>query len=60
VFFIQNTPQILPTVILSEDLREFGVGVPLLAALAGHSQISITQKCIDVNADQMRETVELL
>ena len=32
----------------------------LLAALAGHSHISTTQRYIDVNADQMKEAVELL
>jgi len=41
-------------------LANKGVGVRLLAALAGHSHISTTQRYIDVNADQMREAVELL
>lgn len=37
-----------------------GVGVRLLAELAGHSHISTTQRYIDVNADQLREAVELV
>ena len=37
-----------------------GVGVRLLAALAGHSHISTTQRYIDVNSDQLSEAVELL
>jgi site-specific recombinase XerD len=41
-------------------LANKGVGVRLLAALAGHSHISNTQRYIDVNADQMKEAVELL
>ena len=41
-------------------LANKGVGVRLLAALAGHSHISTTQRYIDVNADQMRDAVELL
>ncbi|MDA9823570.1 hypothetical protein N9C56_13925 [Paracoccaceae bacterium] len=32
----------------------------LLAELAGHSHISTTQKYIDVNSDQLNQTVELL
>ena len=35
-------------------------GVGVLAALAGHSHISTTQRYIDVKADQMKEAVELL
>jgi integrase/recombinase XerD len=41
-------------------LANKGVGVRLLAALAGHSHISTTQRYIDVNADQLKEAVELL
>src|SRR6056300_219790 len=41
-------------------LANKGVGVRLLAALAGHSHISTTQRYIDVNSDQMKEAVELL
>ena len=37
-----------------------GVGVRLLAELAGHSHISTTQRYIDVNAEQLSEAVELL
>ena len=41
-------------------LANKGVGVRLLAELAGHSHISTTQKYIDVNAEQLSEAVELL
>ena len=41
-------------------LANKGVGVRLLAVLAEHSHISTTQGYIDVNADQMKEAVELL
>ena len=41
-------------------LANKGVGVRLLAALAGHSHISTTQRYIDVNSDQLSEAVELL
>ena len=41
-------------------LANKGVGVRLLAELAGHSHISTTQKYIDVNSDQLNQTVELL
>lgn len=37
-----------------------GVGVRVLAALAGHSSIQVTQRYIDVNAEQMAAAVELL
>jgi integrase/recombinase XerD len=37
-----------------------GVGVRVLAALAGHSSIQITQRYIDVNSDQLAAAVELL
>jgi integrase/recombinase XerD len=37
-----------------------GVGVRLLAELAGHSHISTTQRYIDVNAEQFANAVELL
>jgi integrase/recombinase XerD len=43
----------------ADEMKE-GVGVCLLAALAGHSNISTTQRYIDVNADQIKEAVELL
>ena len=41
-------------------LANKGVGVRLLAELAGHSHISTTQRYINVNADQLREAVELV
>ena len=41
-------------------LANKGVGVRLLAALAGHSSIQVTQRYIDVNADQLAAAVELL
>ena len=41
-------------------LANKGVGVRVLAALAGHSSISVTQKYIDVNSDQLSQAVELL
>jgi integrase/recombinase XerD len=41
-------------------LANKGVGVRLLAALAGHSHISTTQRYIDVNAEQLASAVELL
>ena len=41
-------------------LANKGVGVRLLAALAGHSHISTTQRYIDVNAEQLLAAVELL
>ena len=41
-------------------LANKGVGVRLLAELAGHSHISTTQRYIDVNSDQLSQAVELL
>lgn len=41
-------------------LANKGVGVRLLAELAGHSHISTTQRYIDVNSDQLTAAVELL
>ena len=41
-------------------LANKGVGVRLLAELAGHSHISTTQRYIDVNAEQLSEAMELL
>ena len=41
-------------------LANKGVGVRVLAALAGHSSIQVTQRYIDVNADQLASAVELL
>ena len=41
-------------------LANKGVGVRLLAELAGHSHISTTQRYIDVNAEQLSAAVGLL
>ena len=41
-------------------LANKGVGVRLLAELAGHSHISTTRRYIDVNAEQLKEAVELI
>lgn len=41
-------------------LANKGVGVRVLAALAGHSSISTTQRYIDVNDAQLANAVELL
>jgi len=41
-------------------LANKGVGVRVLAALAGHRSISTTQRYIDVNDDMQRAAVELL
>jgi len=41
-------------------LANKGVGVRLLAELARHSHISITQRYIDVNSEQLSAAVELL
>ena len=41
-------------------LANKGVGVRLLAELAGHNHISTTQLNIDVNSDQLANAVELL
>ena len=41
-------------------LANKGVGVRLLAELAGHSHISTTQRYINVNSEQLSEAVELL
>ena len=37
-----------------------GIGVRVLAELAGHSSIAVTQRYIDVNDEQMANAVELL
>jgi integrase/recombinase XerD len=37
-----------------------GIGVRVLASLAGHRSISITQRYIDVNDDMKRAAVELV
>jgi integrase/recombinase XerD len=41
-------------------LANKGIGVRVLAALAGHSSIATTQRYIDVNDEQMANAVELL
>lgn len=41
-------------------LAEKGVGVRVLASLAGHRSIAITQRYIDVNDDMKRRAVELV
>jgi integrase/recombinase XerD len=41
-------------------LANKGVGVRVLAALAGHSSIAVTQRYIDVNDAQLANAVELL
>ncbi len=41
-------------------LANKGVGVRQLAALAGHANISTTQRYIDVNSEQLANAVELL
>ena len=41
------------------NLANKGIGVRVLASLAGHRSIAVTQKYIDVNDDMMRNAVEL-
>jgi|AntAceMinimDraft_13_1070369.scaffolds.fasta_scaffold03920_4 integrase/recombinase XerD len=41
-------------------LANKGIGVRVLAALAGHSSIAVTQRYIDVNDAQLANAVELL
>ncbi len=53
-------PAIVDGAHISPDLANKGVGVRLLAELAGHSHISTTQRYIDVNSDQLSQAVELL
>ena len=42
------------------NLASKGVGVRVLASLAGHRSIAVTQKYIDVNDDMKRNAVELV
>ena len=42
------------------NLAAKGIGVRVLASLAGHRSIAVTQKYIDVNPNIMRSAVELL
>ena len=41
-------------------LASKGVGVRVLASLAGHKSIAVTQKYIDTNDDMKRNAVELI
>ena len=41
------------------NLASKGVGVRVLASLAGHKNISVTQRYIDVNDDMKRRAIEL-
>lgn len=42
------------------NLAGKGIGVRVLAALAGHRSIAVTQRYIDVNDDMLRNSVELV
>ena len=42
------------------NLATKGIGVRVLASLAGHRSIAVTQKYIDVNDDMKRNAVELV
>ena len=42
------------------NLASRGIGVRVLASLAGHQSISVTQRYIDVNDDMKRKAVELV
>jgi integrase/recombinase XerD len=42
------------------NLATRGIGVRVLASLAGHRSIAVTQKYIDVNDDMKRNAVELV
>ena len=41
-------------------LANKGIGVRILASLAGHRSIAVTQRYIDVNDEQKRQAVELI
>ena len=41
-------------------LANKGIGVRVLAELAGHSSIAVTQRYIDVNDTQLAQAVELV
>ena len=41
------------------NLATKGIGVRVLASLAGHRSIAVTHKYTDVNDDMMRNAVEL-
>jgi integrase/recombinase XerD len=42
------------------SMAAMGVGVRVLAEIAGHSSIAITQRYVDVNDEQMRAAIELI
>jgi integrase/recombinase XerD len=42
------------------NLASKGIGVRVLAALAGHRSIAVTQRYIDVNDDMLRNSVEMV
>jgi len=42
------------------ELSSKGVGVRVLAEMAGHASIQTTQRYIDVNDEQMRRAAELI
>jgi integrase/recombinase XerD len=42
------------------NLAARGIGVRVLAELAGHRSIAVTQKYIDVNDDMKRNAVEMI
>jgi integrase/recombinase XerD len=42
------------------NLANQGIGVRVLASLAGHRSIAVTQRYIDVNDDMKRRAVELV
>ena len=44
---------------LLTSLASKGVSVRVLQEIAGHSSLSITQKCIDVNDNQIQSALEL-
>ena len=41
------------------ELSSKGVGVRVLAEMAGHASIQTTQRCIDVNDEQMRRAADM-
>ena len=45
---------------LLTNLASRGVGVRVLAEIAGHSSISVTQRYLDANDEQMRAAVDLI
>ena len=42
------------------NLASKGIGVRVLAALAGHRSIAVTQRYVDVNDDMLRNSVEMV